>query len=123
MDETRNERIARLTEEFRRLLEEKFPEKLSTMQRIEELTEEIGREIERRIGDDATKQEGRGFCGSWSICECGGMARYVRDYEKRVISLHGVACTRLYGYFVMQLLPGCVTRTELEKGIPVSSAT
>jgi len=89
MDETRNERIARLTEEFRRLLEEKFPEKLSTMQRIEELTEEIGREIEQRIEDDATRQEGRGYSGSYSICECGGMARYVRDYEKRIISLHG----------------------------------
>lgn len=89
MEETREHRIARLTEEFRKLLEEKFPEKGSTMQRIEELTEEIGREIEQRIEDDATRQESRGYSGSWSICECGGMARYVRDYEKRVISLHG----------------------------------
>lgn len=89
MEETREQRITRLTEEFRKLLEEKFPEKGSTMQRIEELTEEIGREIEQRIEDDATKQENRGYSGSWSICECGEMARYVRDYEKRVVTLHG----------------------------------
>lgn len=89
MEESREQRISRLTEEFRKLLEEKFPEKGSTMQRIEELTEEIGREIEQRIEEDATKQESRGYSGSWSICECGGIARYVRDYEKRVISLHG----------------------------------
>ena len=38
MEETREQRIARLTEEFRKSLEEKFPEKGSTMQRIEELT-------------------------------------------------------------------------------------
>lgn len=89
MEETRDQRIAQLTEEFRKLLEEKFPEKGSTMQHIEELTEEIGREIEQRIEEDATEQESRGYSGSLSICECGGMARYVRDYEKRVISLHG----------------------------------
>lgn len=89
MEETREQRIARLTEEFRKLLEDKFPEKGSTMQRIEELTEEIGREIEQRIEDDATRQESRGYSGSWNICECGGMARYVRDYEKRVVTLHG----------------------------------
>jgi len=89
MEETREQRIARLTEEFRKLLEEKFPEKGSTMQRIEELTEEIGREIEQRIEEDSTRQESRGYSGSWSLCECGGMARYVRDYEKRVVTLHG----------------------------------
>lgn len=89
MEETREQRITRLTEEFRKLLEEKFPEKGSTMQRIEELTEEIGREIEQRIEEDATEQESRGYSGSFSVCECGEMARYVRDYEKRVVSLHG----------------------------------
>jgi hypothetical protein len=89
MEETREQRIARLTEEFKKLLEEKFPEKGSTMRKIEELTEEIGREIEQKIEEDATQQESRGYSGSYAVCECGGMARYVRDYEKRIISLHG----------------------------------
>lgn len=89
MEETRDQRISRLTEEFRKLLEAKFPDKGSTMQRIEELTEEIGREIEQKIEDDATKQEGRGFSGNYAVCKCGCRARYVRDYQKRVVSLHG----------------------------------
>lgn len=89
MKETRAERIERLTSEFRKLLEEKFPEKGSAMQRIEELTEEIGREIEQKIEDDATQQEYRGYVGSTALCECGRAARYVRDYTKRLVSLHG----------------------------------
>jgi len=89
MEETREQRIERLTAEFRKLLEEKFPEKGSTMQQIEELTEEIGREIERRIEEDATQQEYRGYVGSTALCECGRLARYVRDYTKRLVSLHG----------------------------------
>jgi hypothetical protein len=89
MEETREERITRLTEEFRKLLDEKFPKKGSTMQHIEELTEEIGREIEQRIEDDATRQESRGYTGTWCVCECGQLARYVRDYEKRIVTLHG----------------------------------
>jgi len=97
MDESREQRIARLTEEFRKLLEEKFPEKGSTMQRIEELTEEIGKAIEEKIEDDATKQEGRGYVGRHAICKCGFASRYVRDYEKRVVTLHGErAVTRAY---------------------------
>jgi hypothetical protein len=99
MDESREQRIARLTEEFRKLLEEKFPEKGSSMQRIEELTEEIGRAIEERIEEDATKQEGRGHVGSFAICKCGSMARYVRDYDKRIVTLHGErVVTRSYYY-------------------------
>jgi len=99
VEESREQRIARLTDEFRKLLEEKFPEKGSTMQRIEEITEEIGREIERRIEEDATKQEGRGHVGGYAVCRCGFAARYVRDYEKRVVTLHGErTVTRAYYY-------------------------
>lgn len=89
MEETREQKIFRLTEEFRKLLESKFPDKGSTLQRIEELTEEIGREIEHRIEDDAIKQEGRGYVGTGAICGCGATARYVRDYEKRLVTVHG----------------------------------
>ncbi|MCX6344909.1 MAG: ISKra4 family transposase [Armatimonadetes bacterium] len=89
MEETREQRIARLTDEFRKLLEEKFPKKGSTMERIEKITEEIGREITERIEDDATKQEGSGYVGSYAVCKCGCLSRYVRDYEKRIVSLHG----------------------------------
>jgi hypothetical protein len=90
MEETREERIARLTEEFRKILEEKFPEKGSTLDRIEELTEEIGKAIEEKIEDDATKQEGKGYVGRSAMCRCGKPARYVRVYEKEITTLHGL---------------------------------
>ena len=89
MEETREERIARLAREVQALLEAEFPRKGSTMQHIEEITEKIGRKIEERIEEEATKQESRGHVGSYAACKCGEMARYVRDYEKRVVSLHG----------------------------------
>ncbi len=60
MEETREERIERLTREFRKLLEGKFPEKGSTLARIEELTEEIGKAIAEKVEESATKQEGTG---------------------------------------------------------------
>jgi hypothetical protein len=90
MAESREERIERLAREFRRLLEAKFPEKGSTLDRIEELTEEIGRAIEEKIEDTATEQEGTGYVGRHARCECGNAARYVRIYEKEVVTLHGV---------------------------------
>ena len=82
MEETREERIERLVREFRKLLEGKFPEKGSTLERIEGLTEEIE--------DSATKQEGTGYVGRQVTCECGNASRYVRVYEKAVVTLHGV---------------------------------
>jgi hypothetical protein len=90
MEETREERIERLVREFRKLLEERFPEKGSTLERIEELTEEIGEAIEEKIEDSATKQEGTGYVGRHAACECGNAARYVRIYEKEVVTLHGL---------------------------------
>lgn len=62
----------------------------STLERIEELTDEIGKAIEERIEDSATKQEGTGYVGGRARCECGRWARFVRIYEKEVITLHGV---------------------------------
>ena len=90
MEETREERMDRLTREFKELLEDKFPEKGSTLERIEEQTEEIGKAIEEKIEDSATKQEGRGYVGRAATCRCGNAARYVRVYEKQVLTLHGL---------------------------------
>jgi hypothetical protein len=89
LDERRKERIERLTAEFRKLLEEKFPDRGSTMEQIEQATEEVLREIGERIEDTATDQECRGYVGRSAICECGQSARYVRDYTKHLTSLHG----------------------------------
>ena len=82
MCESRQDRIDELTRRFRGLLEERFPEKGSTLTEIEELTEEIGQAIEAEIEDAAVKEQGRGHEGNRMSCGCGGVARFVRDYVK-----------------------------------------
>jgi hypothetical protein len=87
-DETRDERIRRLKEEIGKLLEEKFPQKGSTIDEIERITEEIGEEIERKIEESATGQESRGYVGSFAVCKCGHHASYKKDYAKRWQTVH-----------------------------------
>lgn len=88
VDESRDEMIRRLKEEIGRLLEERLPRKGSTIDEIERITEELGREIERRIEEGVTRQEGRGYVGSFARCECGNRAVYKKDYAKSWQTLH-----------------------------------
>ena len=87
-NESHEDTIKRLKEEIGKLLEEKFPEKGSTIDEIERITEEIGQEIERKIEESATGQESRGYVGSFAVCECGHQARYKKDYAKNWQTLH-----------------------------------
>ena len=90
MCDSRKRQIEELTEQFRKLLEEKYPEKGSTLARIEELTEEIGQAIEAEIEDGAIREQGEGKDCKDTFCACGRKARYVRNYIKEVVTLHGV---------------------------------
>lgn len=86
--ESRDEMIRRLKEEIGKLLEERLPQKGSTIDEIERITEEIGREILRKIEEGVTRQEGRGYVGSLAPCKCGGVGVYKKDYAKTWQSLH-----------------------------------
>jgi len=88
MYESREEMIGRLKEEIGRLLDERLPLKGSTIDEIERITEELGREIERKIEEGVTRQEGRGYVGSFAPCECGNRAVYKKDYAKTWQTLH-----------------------------------
>jgi hypothetical protein len=88
VDESREEMIRRLKEEIGKLLEERLPHGGSTLDEIERITEELGQEIERRIEESITRQEGRGYVGSFAPCECGGRAVYKKDYAKNWQTLH-----------------------------------
>jgi len=88
VDESREEMIRRLKEEIGKLLEERLPRKGSTIDEIERITEELGQEIERKIEESVTRQEGRGYVGSYAPCECGGRATYKKDYAKNWQTLH-----------------------------------
>lgn len=90
MCEDRKDKIEQLTQRFRELLEEKFPGKGSTLAQIEELTEEIGQAIEAEIEDSAIGEQGDGKECRGAFCACGRKARYVRNYIKEVVTLHGL---------------------------------
>lgn len=90
MEETREEKIERLAEQTRKLLQEKFPHKGSAIDQIEEIAEEIGEEIKREIEKSATVQEGIGYVGRFATCICGHPARYVRQYGKHWQTTHGL---------------------------------
>jgi len=87
-NESHDEMIKRLKEEIGELLEERLPHKGSTIDKIEEIAEEIGREIQHKIEESVTRQEGRGYVGSFAKCECGNLAVYKKDYAKNWQTLH-----------------------------------
>jgi hypothetical protein len=88
LDESRDEMTERLREEIGKLLEERLPRKGSTIDEIERITEELGQEIERKIEEGVTRQEGRGYVGSLARCKCGGVGVYKKDYAKTWQTLH-----------------------------------
>ena len=88
VNESRDEMIRRLKEEIGELLEERLPREGSTIDDIERITEEIGREIERKIEECVTRREGRGYVGSLAACKCGGVGVYKKDYAKSWQTLH-----------------------------------
>jgi len=86
--ESRDEMIRRLKDEIGKLLEDRLPHKGSTIDEIERITEEIGREVERKIEENVTRREGRGYVGSLAPCKCGGVGVYKKDYAKTWQTLH-----------------------------------
>ena len=95
--ESKEEMVERLTREFRKLLEKKLPEEPGTLEEIERVTEEIGAEIKREIEDECLAWHGSGYCGPWTTCSCGAMAKFKKYNSKRIVSQCGeTTVTRAY---------------------------
>jgi hypothetical protein len=97
--ETKEEMIKRLTEGFRKLLEEKIPEDPGTLAEIERVTEEIGAEIKRKIEKGCSGMHGTGYAGSKISCNCGGVAEFKSYYDKRHVSLCSESVLRRAYYY------------------------
>ena len=61
--ETKGERIKRLTDRFQELLEEKLPDEPGTLEEIESISEEIGRDITRDVENECVSWHGSGYIG------------------------------------------------------------
>jgi hypothetical protein len=88
-DETRDEMIKRLTQRFRKMLEEKTPKEPKTLAEIEKISQEIGEQIKRDIEESFCATHGSGYEGPRLSCSCGGIAQFKNYYTKRHVSLSG----------------------------------
>lgn len=97
--ESRDEMIKRLTERFRKLLEEKTPDEPGTLAEIEEISQEIGEQIKQEIEDSFCAGHGSGYLGPRIACSCGGIAEFKNYYSKRHVSLCGEHTLRRAYYY------------------------
>lgn len=97
--ESRDEMIGRLTERFRKLLEEKTPQEPGTLAEIEEITQDIGEQIKHEIEESFCGRHGSGYIGVRIGCNCGGVAQFKGYYEKRHVSLCGEQILRRAYYY------------------------
>jgi len=86
-DKNREDIINRLTERFRELLEDKLPDEPGTLEEIERVTEEIGKEVRRDVENECVSDHGSGYAGPRLVCHCGRVAEFKTYYEKRVVTL------------------------------------
>lgn len=100
--ESREEMVSRLTERFRKLLEEKTPEDPGTLAEIEKISQEIGEEIKHDIEGSFCGRHGTGYTGSRIACACGGFGEFKGYYKKRYISLCGEQVLRRAYYYCKQ---------------------
>ena len=97
--ETKEERIKRLVEQFRKLLEEKLPDEPGTLEEIERVTQEIGEETKRDIEGECVGWHGSGYIGPKVWCSCGGTAGFKNYYGKHQVTLSGeLEIKRAYYY-------------------------
>lgn len=97
--ESKEDRIKRLTEQFRKLLEEKLPDEPGTLEEIEKISEEIGQDIKRDVENECVSWHGTGYIGANAQCLCGGAARFKNYYNKLRVTLSGeLVIHRAYYY-------------------------
>lgn len=96
--ESKEEMVERLTQEFRKLLEKKLPEMPGSLEEIERVTEDIGRDIKGEIENECLGWHGSGYVGSQTICgHCGGVSKFKNYNPKQIVTLSGErTVTRAY---------------------------
>lgn len=95
----REEQIRRLVRAYEQQLRQSLPTEPQTLEQIERRAEEIGEAVKQRIQKEVTDAQGTGYDGRILACGCGKLARYVADYTRNVVTLHGpLRVERAYYY-------------------------
>ena len=80
---SREDVVNRLVKRYRELLEERLPSEPGTLEQIERITEEIGKETKRDIESECVDLHGTGYVGWRVSCSCGGVATFKCYKPKR----------------------------------------
>lgn len=93
----REEQIRRLVRAYEQQLRQALPTGPQTLEQIERKADEIGQAVKQRIQKEVSAAQGTGYKGRVFACACGKPARYVADYTRCVVTLHGtVPLSRAY---------------------------
>lgn len=80
-------------------MEEKLPDEPGTLEEIESISEEIGRDITRDVENECVSWHGSGYIGPRAACSCGRLAGFKNYYDKREVTLSGeLVIGRAYYY-------------------------
>ena len=85
----REEQIRRLVRAYEQQLRQALPSGPQTLEQIERNADEIGQAVKQRIQKEVSETQGTGYAGRVLACACGKPARYVADYTRCVVTLHG----------------------------------
>jgi len=98
--ESKEEIIERLSNQFRKLLEEKLPDEPGTLEEIERISEEIGNQIKHDVESKCLDWHGSGYCGPYIACSCeNGRKKFKKYNSRQIVSLCGeTTIIRAYYY-------------------------
>lgn len=85
----REEQIRRLVRAYEQHLRQELPAGPQTLEQIERKADEIGQAVKKGIQKEVSEAQGTGYAGTLLTCACGKPARYIADYARCVVTLHG----------------------------------
>jgi hypothetical protein len=92
-EQQREHQIKRLVEDYERQLRQSLPQGTPTLDEIEQAVEEIGEQVKKTLHQEVLDALGSGYVGKTVCCPgqgCGKPARYVSEYPRQLVTLHGV---------------------------------
>jgi hypothetical protein len=105
-EQIHQEQIERLTQQFREHLKKALSPQPHTLDEIEKLAQQIGKQVKREVEKDLLESVGTGYEGSSAFCSCGKMARYVACYRRQLITLNGSQSLRRAYYYCQECRRG-----------------
>ena len=116
-DREREARLQRILREIEEKLRTSLPELDQSLEKIEQESLEIGRQVQEIVERETLESVGRGYLGSHAACACGAHARFVTQTARVLVTLNGVRRLRRAYYHCAACRKGfCPLDRQLELG-------